>query len=77
MFTFARALPSRRRDDYGEPILLSQEEVAHRLAISRTTLWRLVKAGDLEAIHIGSRALIVKKSLDEFLASKRTTRNTN
>ena len=56
------------RDNYGEPLLVSQDEVAHRLAISRTTLWRLLKGHELESISIGSRTFITKSSIDEFLA---------
>ena len=62
------------RDNYGEPFLLSQDEVAHRLAISRTTLWRLLKQGEMEAVRIGSRTFVVKTSIDAFLARNSSPR---
>jgi len=62
------------RDGYGEPFLLSQDEVAHRLGISRTSLWRLVKQGEFETIHIGSRAFILTASVQRFIA-RNTTRS--
>lgn len=56
------------RDGYGAPLLLSQDEVAHQLSISRTTLWRLVKQGDFQMVHIGSRSFILAASVQDFLA---------
>ncbi|WP_207795566.1 helix-turn-helix domain-containing protein [Cryobacterium zongtaii] len=55
------------RELYGEPYLLSQDEVAHRLSISRTTVWRLLKDGELESVRIGARTFVSKSSLDQFL----------
>lgn len=49
-----------------QPDLLSQAEVAHRLGISRTTVWRLVRSGDLQLVHIGSRALVPRTSMERF-----------
>lgn len=65
--TFMGMVTQQERDNYGEPFLLSQDEVAHRLGISRTTLWRLVKQRELRAVHIGSRTFITTASIDEFL----------
>lgn len=56
-----------RRELYGEPYLLSQDEVGHHLAVSRTTVWRLIKGGELESVRIGSRTFIPKASIDEFI----------
>lgn len=58
----------QRRELYGEPYLMSQDEVSHLLAISRTTIWRLLKEGELESVGIGSRTFISKVSIDQFLA---------
>ena len=63
-----------RRESWGEPYLLSQDEVAHRLSISRTTLWRLIKSGELEAIQIGSRSFVSTTSINDFLARHSSTR---
>ncbi|MEC5168548.1 helix-turn-helix domain-containing protein [Glaciihabitans sp. GrIS 2.15] len=48
--------------------LLSQDEAAHMLSISRTTLWRLVKLGELETVAIGSRRLITVSTIEDFIA---------
>lgn len=52
---------------YTEPDLLSQTEVAHRLGVSRTTVWRLVRSGDLQLIHIGRRALVPRSAVERFI----------
>lgn len=59
--------PGKRVEHYGPPLLMSQEEVAYRLGISRTTLWRLVKTGELDPFHIGARTHITAESLDRFI----------
>lgn len=66
------AASSPPREGWGEPYLLSQEEVAHRLAISRTTLWRLIKSGEFEVVSIGSRTFVTSASIDQFLARHTT-----
>ena len=48
--------------------LLSQDEAAHLLSISRTTVWRLVKLGELETVEIGVRRLISVKTIEDFIA---------
>jgi len=60
----------RVRESYGEPYLLSQDEVAHRLAISRTTVWRLLKQKELEPVHIGSRTFITTRSINDFIVRR-------
>lgn len=69
MWMASRPVPRR---EWGRPDLISQEEARFTLGISRTTLWRLVKAGDLDAVSIGSRTLIARASLDAYI-----TRNLN
>jgi excisionase family DNA binding protein len=54
-----------------EPLLL-RAEVERHLGISRAGLWRLVKAGDLPAIHIGRRVRFRRDDLDEFLRARRS-----
>lgn len=68
---YAMAIPPKDRSAYyGQPLLVSQEEVAHRLGVSRTTVWRLVKSGELDPVRIGSRTLISNSSIDRYLSSK-------
>lgn len=52
------------------PELLSQAEAAFQLGISRTTLWRLIRAGELATVHIGSRSLVTRRSLVAFISRR-------
>lgn len=51
-------------EKHQEPDLLSQADVAHRLGVSRTTVWRLVRSGHLPVVHIGARALIPRRAVE-------------
>jgi excisionase family DNA binding protein len=42
-------------------------EAAEALSISRTQIYRLIKAGDLRARRCGSRLLISRRALEEYL----------
>ncbi|KAA1376113.1 helix-turn-helix transcriptional regulator [Aeromicrobium fastidiosum] len=53
-----------------ETTLVTQAEAARLLSISRTTLHRLVKAGELQQVHLGRRALVVRTSIDALIARK-------
>jgi excisionase family DNA binding protein len=46
---------------------VSQDEVAHRLGVSRTSIWRLMSARELQSVRIGSRTLIVNDSVDAYV----------
>lgn len=50
-----------------EPDLLDQAEVARRLNVSRTTIWRLAKRGDIRVVRIGSRTLIPRSELRRII----------
>jgi predicted DNA-binding transcriptional regulator AlpA len=39
--------------------------------IGRTTIWKLVKQGDLEQVHIGKRAFITAESLEAYVGRLR------
>jgi len=45
-------LEQESTDDRPHPLLVSATDAAHALAIGRTTLYELVKSGDLTPIHI-------------------------
>jgi excisionase family DNA binding protein len=47
--------------------LLRVAEAAARLAISRTTLYQMMGAGELRAVHIGRSVRIPEAELDRFI----------
>ena len=49
-------------------LLLRIDAAAERLAISRTTLYRMVQRGELPIIHIGSAIRVPVASLERWLA---------
>jgi excisionase family DNA binding protein len=55
-----------------QPLLISVEEACLLLGgIHRITLWRMYsKRGELRTVKIGSRRLVVRQSLDDFIASQ-------
>ncbi len=50
------------------PALLSVEDAARVLGLSRTTVFTLVRTGELESIKVGSRRLVPRQSIDAFVA---------
>ncbi|WP_439359927.1 helix-turn-helix domain-containing protein [Bradyrhizobium sp. DASA03007] len=44
-------------------------EACDLLSIGRTTLYQLIKAGDLQTRKVGRRTLIPAKSLDTFIGA--------
>ncbi len=50
-------------------------EVAKLIRICRTTLFKIIKSGDLKTIKIISKTIIAKKDLEDFL--QRSTQHTN
>lgn len=61
------------RPEWGKPDLISQEQASYTLGISRTTLWRLIKAREIEGVAIGSRTLIARASIEAYI-EKHSTR---
>jgi len=57
----------------GHPKLsFTVREVCQLLSISRSSLFRAIKRGDLTKIKIGKRTLITQVALDAFLAGLAT-----
>jgi excisionase family DNA binding protein len=50
-----------------DPDLLDQAEVARRLTVSRTTIWRLVRGGEIRVVRIGSRTLMPRTGLQRLI----------
>lgn len=47
-------------------LLVDHDEAARLLGVGRTTIWRMVKRGELTQVNIGRRALITRESLEAF-----------
>ena len=49
-------------------LVLTVDEAAERLRVSRWTLYNLIRSNQLRTIKIGRRRLIPVNALDEYLA---------
>ena len=61
----------RRRETTMDELLVSIEEAARRLQVSRSTLYLLVQRGELQSIKIGASRRVPVAALDEFVARQR------
>jgi excisionase family DNA binding protein len=52
----------------GPPVTVSVEEAAMLLGIGRTVTYRLVLGGELRSVKIGRRRLVVRASVQEYVA---------
>jgi len=60
--------PQRLRDLLaGERLLLTPEEAAELLRVGRTTVYALIKAGDLHPVHIGRSCRISRAELERYV----------
>ena len=60
--------PQRSRDVLaGDPLLLTPEEAAKLLSVGRTTVYVLIKAGDLRPVHIGRSCRISRAELERYV----------
>jgi excisionase family DNA binding protein len=50
-----------------EPLLLTPEEAAKVLRVGRTTIYALMKAGDVHPVHIGRSCRISRAELERFV----------
>ncbi len=55
--------------DISESILLSVEEAAASLRVSRATLYNLLHSGAFSAVKVGRRTLISREALQAYVAS--------
>ena len=54
-----------------DELLVSIEEAARRLQVSRSTLYLLIQRGELQSIKIGASRRVPVAALDEFVARQR------
>jgi len=60
--------PQRLRDILtNEPLLLTPEEAADVLRVGRTTVYALMKSGDLHAVHIGRSCRLSRAELERYV----------
>lgn len=50
------------------PLVLSPEEVARLLGMSRAYIWRLIKSGDIQSTSFGRMRRIPRTEIDRLLA---------
>jgi excisionase family DNA binding protein len=50
-----------------DPLLLTPEEAAEVLRVGRTTIYALMKAGDLHGIHIGRSCHLSRAELERYV----------
>ena len=49
------------------PTWVSYEEAGRLVGLGRTTLWRLVGAGEIEAAKVGRSVRLSRRSLEKFM----------
>jgi|SRR4051794_441084 excisionase family DNA binding protein len=56
-----------RHEGAAESLLLTPEEAATLLRIGRTTVYALIKAGDLRPVHIGRSCRLARAELERYV----------
>jgi len=51
---------------------MTVRDVLARLNVSRTTLWRLVKNREFDAIHIGEQLRFERRDIEAYIRKKTT-----
>lgn len=55
---------------YLDPLLHRIPDACRRLGVSRTTLYELIKAGEVHPVKIGARSLIPEKDLQQIITTR-------
>jgi excisionase family DNA binding protein len=55
------------------PLSVSVDDAALLLGLSRSNLFKLLESGEIRSVKVGSRRLVPRKALDEFLAGRDTS----
>jgi excisionase family DNA binding protein len=48
-------------------LLLSVEEAAEAIGVKRTTLYGLLRSGDVEGVKVGNRRLVPVEALEDYV----------
>ena len=59
-----------------DPLLLTPEEAAEVLRVGRTTIYALMKAGELHAVHIGRSCRLSRAELERYVRGLEAPRTT-
>jgi excisionase family DNA binding protein len=54
-----------------QQLLLRIDEVAQRLALGRSLVYRLVQRGELRSIHVGAARRVLASDLEAYVQSRR------
>lgn len=60
--------PSHGFELAGDRLLLTSGEAAHVLSVGRTTVYMLMRAGELKPVHIGRSCRISRGELERYVA---------
>jgi hypothetical protein len=64
-----KAKETTNMTDIGDQYLLTLNEAAARLGISRAGIYRLLNAGRIKTVHVGRSHRVSNATLNEFIAS--------
>ena len=53
-----------------DKMLLTDKEAAYRLGVSQSTIWNLIRAGDLRPVRIGRLVRFPVGELERFIAER-------
>lgn len=60
----------RLGDPVGRCFLLTIPEAAERLSVSRTTLYKLIRTGELKALKFGRSRRVTDLEIEDFIRSQ-------
>jgi len=68
--TALKQYPTRKPDKLESPVAVDIGEVCRLLSIGRTSVFSLLKAGQLRSFKIGRRRLVVRESVIDFVEKR-------
>lgn len=60
----------RTTRDFSPPLAYGVADACQRLGVGRTTIYELIKAGELRPVKIGARTLIPEEDLQRVISSR-------
>ena len=68
----AQCLRSNLEQAVEPSIGVSVKEACHLLGVGRTTVYQLIKSGELDVYHVGKRTLVIRESVFRFVEEQQT-----